>query len=202
MLSPADAAVITNATQAAKAVHRVLFEWRAAAKTRLVFSFFFSPLTHQAVSQQASIFRTRKPPRGRHLLVRGGVRACVCCYFWACDVRATKRWTNVFFFFFLQKFCFLAFLESLSLVLLGLNLWNWDGHHQKVAFTRREMLFIKITYGYVVPFFIFPIYVPKTLSWYHKLFCWYITRFIPFWSILWIKPPFYVSLSLAVNFKF
>lgn len=42
------------------------------------FFFFFLPFpddsnAHQAVSQQASIFGARKPPQGRHLLVRGGV---------------------------------------------------------------------------------------------------------------------------------
>ena len=43
--------------------------------------------------------------------------------------------------------------KPLSLVVLGVNQWTCGGHHQKVAFMRQEMRFIKTTHGYVVIFY-------------------------------------------------
>lgn len=81
---------------------------RNARKTRLVFFFpRYDSNTHQAVSQQASIFGTRNPPRGGTCLC---AEVCVVIFgrtATPCDVRATcylnpKKNT----FFFVVKVCF------------------------------------------------------------------------------------------------
>lgn len=200
VLSPADAAVITNATQAAKAVHRVLFEWRAAAKTRLVF-FFFPPSRIKLYPSKKVYLGLENPPGGGTCLyAEVCVRACVVIF-----GRVTSGLPNGGqMFFFLQKFVFPHLWSRRSRCRWCYWDWTRETAMDIIKKSRQEMLFIKITHGYVVQFFfflIFPIYVPGTLSWYYKLFSWYLSRLIPFWSITWIPASIYVSFLVTLHFK-